>query len=253
MGAIEDAWRSVDSSSSDVTAAAKKLLATAVKLSTASTSGVLAGTTKALESLSEELGLVSAALDAARVAVGRVQAELAPSNALAKEIEAELRTMTPDRKVWRSMSDVVAFPVVVGVRQPKVAVDKVQVGSQRPGIIIGTVLDALKGSWSPDRFLRALHGAFLLVNGGRSTGQASLVSLHQVLTTVPPGTNAYSIADFKVDLQWLYASGTRSVGEVTVRFDVASAGPSAVPVYDGEGNLLNLGYATFVESAGADV
>jgi hypothetical protein len=120
------------------------------------------------------------------------------------------------------------------------------VSSQRPTVITSLAGEALKDGGSPERFMKALHTAFVVLNGGRQTGRVALTTIHQVLATAPPGAASYSSNDFRVDLQWLHASGvtTTSAG-LRMTLEVASAGNSAFAIFGPEGDLVNVGSVSF--------
>ena len=144
------------------------------------------------------------------------------------------------------------LPRFVSLKSGRVTVDKQTLNSQRPAVIVGATKDALRSGSSPEKFVKALHAAFVLVNGGRETGRVSLIQIHHVLATAPPGGPSYSVSDFRVDLQWLRASRVRTVGGLTLTLEVASAGPTAFPVFDASGDLVNIGYVSFSQIVGED-
>ena len=135
----------------------------------------------------------------------------------------------------------------------KVTVDKASVPSQRPSRIIEAISAAAKNETAPDRFAKSLHAAFRVLNGESETGTISLTSLYRVLAANPPGTDAYTLSDFTVDVQRLRASRLSSVGNsVTFSFEVASAGLTAIPIYEPDGDRINIGYIRFSRATVVD-
>lgn len=246
MGQIEDAWGSVDRGTDSLAESMKRLMTLALKAKSLSREGSLEGVLKVMEALTDEIRSAAENAEVVRAAARGVGAELAAPNALACEVEADMRELGVSGRVWRNMSEVVAFPVVMNLKSARVVVAKRTVVSQRPSVITGIAREALKDGVSPDRFIKALQTAFALVNGGRETGRVALASIHQVLATTAPGVGGYSLNDFRVDLQWLRASGvTATAGGLHLRLEVASAGPSAIPMFEPEGDLVNVGYLSF--------
>lgn len=252
MGEIEEAWQRVDDGTEALRDHTKRAGTLASKAPVLSRDGSLEALLKTIDSLSGELSATELALDALRAAVVDLQSALSGSNALAREVEAELRALDDGRRVWRTMGEIVAFPVVLSLKSGRVTVDKQTLNSQRPAVIVGATKDALRSGSSPEKFVKALHAAFVLVNGGRETGRVSLIQIHHVLATAPPGGPSYSVSDFRVDLQWLRASRVRTVGGLTLTLEVASAGPTAFPVFDASGDLVNIGYVSFSQIVGED-
>jgi len=252
VGAIEDAWQQVDDGTEALRDPTKRAGALASKAIVSSREGSLEPLLKTIDSLSCELSATALRIEALRSAVLSLQSALSGSNVLAREVETELRALDGGRRVWRNMGEVVAFPVLLSFRSGKVAVDKQTLNSLRPAVIVDATKDALRNGLSPERFVKALHAAFLLVNGERETGTVPLTKILHVLATAPPGGPSYSANDFRVDLQWLRASSIRTVGGLALTFEVASAGPTAFPVFDVSGDLVNIGYVSFSRRVGAD-
>ena len=255
-GALEHAWRGLEARTDALQDAARKVALAADRAASATRQGNTVGLAKAIQSLSENAEEVRTTLVDVDALMSALVNLLRSEEQLLQEIEFDLRA-GGSSNVLRSMNVLITYPTRVAVRGSgtamKVTVDMVSVPSQRPSRIVEAISAAAKNETAPDRFAKSLHAAFRAMKGESETGTVSLTSLYRVLAANPPGVDAYTLSDFTVDVQRLLASRISSVSNsIRFSFEVASAGPTAIPIYEPDGDRINIGYIKFSSATVVD-
>lgn len=248
-GPIESTWEDTEKAAHVVAEEAKRISNCAAKMVSSTKEGLPTAAARAVHQLDESVASLIESLQHVRAGLESLEQQLGESGALASEIERTLRLADPEARVWKGFNQVVRYPVTISFRGKglgtKLTVDKEAGGWCRPSVV-ATLVGRSVDPRASERFARSLHGAFKVLNNGRETGTAPVTALQRVLGTLPPDADAYTVHDFSVDLQHLRASGMNSVSnEIQFSFQVAAAGPTAIPLIELSGDIVNVGYIKF--------
>lgn len=264
MGSFEQAFSEVERAAASTAKSAGDLVKLAKTLEKAAKDGNIAAIKRAQGRL--EAALTALGQESANAVDSWPFQEKEEEDYLKNDYTAELRAVAAQKglNIYERDGSLIAHPAIVRILPGSraVRIDRKQVSTLRPSRLAETLSQNQHKPprFHPDRFLRALYDAYLLVTDTQQSAMADsaqrvvvpLEKIYRAFTSLPGSSRDYDRTDFARDLYHLDSSGTKQTRDgMRLSFHASSGTRGTRDVFsfmDSDGRLIPYYAIRFLKS-----